>query len=35
MNLDDVERWMDGYVHAWTTNDPGDIAALFTDDANY
>ena len=35
MNLDDVERWMDGYVHAWTTNDPADIAALFTDDATY
>ena len=35
MNLDDVERWMDGYVHAWTTNDPADIAALFTGDATY
>lgn len=35
MNLDDVERWMDGYVHAWTTNDPADIAGLFTEDATY
>lgn len=35
MNLDDVERWMDGYVKAWTSNDPSDIRALFTDDATY
>ncbi len=33
MNLDDVERWMDDYVRAWTTNDPDDIGALFSDDA--
>lgn len=35
MNLDDVERWMDGYVAAWTSNAPADIDALFTDDAAY
>ena len=26
MNLDDVERWMDGYVHAWKTNDPAETS---------
>ena len=35
MNLDDVERWMDGYVRAWTSNDPADVGGLFTDDATY
>lgn len=35
MNLDDVERWMDGYVRAWASNDPEDIGALVTDDARY
>jgi ketosteroid isomerase-like protein len=35
VNLDDVERWMDGYVKAWTTNDRADIEALFTPDATY
>lgn len=27
--------WVEGYVRAWETNDPDDIAALFTDDAVY
>jgi uncharacterized protein (TIGR02246 family) len=31
----DVERWVEGYVKAWKTNDPEDIGALFTDDATY
>lgn len=35
MNLDDVDRWIEGYVRAWTTNDTADIGALFTDDAEY
>ncbi|MEX2274707.1 MAG: nuclear transport factor 2 family protein [Actinomycetota bacterium] len=35
MNLDDVDRWVAGYVRAWTSNDPDDIGALFTDDAQY
>ena len=35
MNLDDVDRWIAGYVRAWTSNDSGDIGALFTDDAQY
>ena len=35
MTLDDVDRWIAGYVRAWTSNDPADIEALFTDDATY
>jgi ketosteroid isomerase-like protein len=33
-----VERfssWVDRYRHAWISNDPEDIGALFTDDALY
>lgn len=30
-----LEYWMDGYIEAWTSNDPYDIAALFTPDAVY
>jgi ketosteroid isomerase-like protein len=30
-----VQRWIDGYVKAWQTNDPNDIGALFTPDAVY
>lgn len=26
---------MEGYLRAWSSNDPGDIAALFTEDAVY
>ena len=33
--LDDVERWVDGYVRAWGSNEPADIGALFADDAAY
>ena len=35
VNMDDVEAWMLGYVHAWASNDPEEIGALFTDDAQY
>jgi hypothetical protein len=35
MERSDVDRWMERYVRAWETNDPGDIGALFTDDARY
>jgi ketosteroid isomerase-like protein len=31
----DVEAWVKRYVRAWTTNDPADVAALFTEDASY
>jgi uncharacterized protein (TIGR02246 family) len=30
-----VTRWVDGYVRAWNSNDPDEIGALFTDDAEY
>ncbi|GGI43563.1 ketosteroid isomerase-like protein [Agromyces flavus] len=28
-------EWVEGYVRAWESNDPDDIAAIFTDDAVY
>ncbi|WP_326560624.1 nuclear transport factor 2 family protein [Micromonospora sp. NBC_01796] len=28
-----VKSWVDGYVKAWTTGDPADVEALFTEDA--
>ncbi len=31
----DAERWLDGYRRAWTSNDPDDIRAVFTGDAEY
>jgi uncharacterized protein (TIGR02246 family) len=30
-----VEAWMDSYRQAWVTNDPAQVAALFTEDAVY
>ncbi|MFF3751479.1 nuclear transport factor 2 family protein [Streptomyces sp. NPDC002018] len=30
-----VDAWVERYVHAWRTNDPADIAALFAEDAEY
>jgi beta-glucosidase len=30
-----VEEWMDGYIAAWSSNDPDEIAGLFTSDAVY
>jgi SnoaL-like domain len=35
VELGDVERWVEGYVKAWGTNDPDDIGALFSEDATY
>jgi hypothetical protein len=31
----DVEQWIKQYEHAWRTNDPDDIQALFTPGAEY
>ena len=31
----DVEAWLERYVRAWESNDPTDIADLFTDGARY
>lgn len=30
-----TRAWIERYLVAWRTNDPGDIRALFTDDAEY
>jgi SnoaL-like domain len=32
---DVVDKWITAYRAAWESNDPGDIGALFTDDALY
>lgn len=32
---DDFEKWVQSYLKAWKSNDPKDIAALFTEDATY
>jgi SnoaL-like domain len=35
MVRDDVQVWLDAYVHAWRTYDPTAIGALFTENATY
>ena len=35
MNREDLENWLARYRQAWTTDDPADIEALFTEDATY
>jgi uncharacterized protein (TIGR02246 family) len=30
-----IESWLSAYRHAWETDDPEDVAALFTEDATY
>jgi ketosteroid isomerase-like protein len=30
-----VTTWVEGYLRAWESNEPDDIRALFTDDAQY
>jgi uncharacterized protein (TIGR02246 family) len=30
-----VRAWVDGYIQAWSSNDPARIAGLFTEDAVY
>ena len=35
MDRSQVERWIEGYIEAWGTNEPKDIASLFTEDARY
>jgi len=35
LTADDVTAWVQRYIAAWESNDGADIAALFTDDAEY
>lgn len=30
-----IQRWMQGYLKAWASDEPDDVAALFTEDARY
>lgn len=35
VNSDSIATWVAGYIKAWETNAAADIAALFTEDAEY
>lgn len=35
MTDETVTNWMNGYLKAWESNEPDDVRALFTDDAEY
>jgi SnoaL-like protein len=35
MGANQLERWIEEYVRAWGSNDPSEIAELFTDDGRY
>ena len=35
MDRETVDRWVQGYIRAWGSNAPDDIATLFTEDARY
>jgi uncharacterized protein (TIGR02246 family) len=35
MDREAVDRWMQAYIQAWETNDPGDVGRLFTENAVY
>jgi ketosteroid isomerase-like protein len=35
MTHDEVQRWLDGYIDAWSSNDADAIGALFSEDAVY
>ena len=35
MERADFQRWLDGYAKAWRSDEPDDVAAIFTEDAIY
>ena len=35
MDRDAFGRWLQAYFAAWVSNEPDDVAALFTEDATY
>ena len=35
MDRESAQNWLNRYVHAWLTYDPGEIAALFSEDVTY
>lgn len=35
IDFDMAKAWLNAYTHAWTTYDPGEIGALFSEDAHY
>ena len=35
LSTETVTEWVKGYIRAWRSNDRADIAALFTEDAEY
>jgi hypothetical protein len=35
VSTETITRWVEGYIQAWASNSRPDIAALFTDDAEY
>jgi hypothetical protein len=35
MDRSSLQAWLDRYVEAWRSNDPGQIGSLFTADAEY
>ena len=35
MTHDEVQKWLDGYIEAWASNDGATIGDLFTEDAVY
>lgn len=35
MNQADIDAWIQGYIKAWNSNDPGEIGKLFAEDGLY